>query len=589
MLSENGIIFVLKVVLMLRFATTYHFIWGLVFAGNRKVFCMSNRRFLPVFVALLLFSSSFASAARRPGWTSKKVDLRAGDGRRIKAIHYPKGKEVHTRRQKKTRVRKKMHKKQRPAIADPQTTNSVSVQPSKVTTGNVFVNTIESPPINGFIPWIAVTVTDESNGEEDYNAIPESSVTGNYFPANEHTDFAVGLFDTGASAHVMGYQASQILDLGWDMETGNYVEIAGVTGSVDTWVSKPLGVFIAGLNAIDTSVTPMWLDTSKLVGQSNVSIAVGEYPQEGAPDLPTAIGSPMSIFYTAVFDNDQPVSVYYEGKNYTAPNIELYPSGLENPAIPTYSIDIPLELRPGGAAAVSYIPTIDFGSLEMLPSSPSVIIGNSSQSLFFVHAVDLYDDDEMAFDKSRFMIDTGAQVTVIGKRIAARLGIDVNDPEFIVDIEGVSGEVSEIGGYYIDEIEIPALGEWVTFTNVPVILLDIASPEGGTLDGIIGMNLFNEYNMVLRGGGMFLQDDPSLELELITTPPATLAGDIAPDPVDGVVDAMDMQVFMQAWLTSSGDSNFNYLCDIAPESISDGKVDLQDMALMATNWLREIN
>jgi len=549
---------------------------------------MSNRRLLPIFVALLLFLSSFASAARRPGWTSKKVDLRAGDGRRIKAIHYPQGKEVRTRRQKKTRVKKKMHKKQRPAIANPLAGNSVSIQAPKVTTGNVFVNTIESPPINGFIPWIAVTATDEM-ADFDFNATVRHSVVGDYFPDNEHTDFAVGLFDTGASTHVVSYQASQVLNLGWNMETGNYIEIAGVTGSVEAWVSYPLGVFIAGLNAIDTSVTPMWLDTDKLVGQSNVSVAVGDYPSGGAPDLPTAIGSPMAIYYTTVFKNDQPVSVHYEGKNYTAPNIELFPSGSEDLNIPNYAINIPLELRPGGAGAVSFLFTEIDESFNFIPSTPSVIVGNSSQSLYFVHAVDLYDDDKMAFDKDRFMIDTGAQVTVIGKRIAARLGIDPDNPEFVVDIEGVSGEVSEIGGYYIDEIEIPALGEWVTFTNVPVILLDIASPEGGTLDGIIGMNLFNEYNMVLRGGGMFLQDDPTLELELITTPPATLAGDIAPDPVDGVVDAQDMQVFMQAWLSVSGDANFNYLCDIAPESISDGKVDLQDMSLMAANWLRDIN
>ena len=549
---------------------------------------MSNRRLLPIFVALLLFLSSFALASRRPGWTSKKVDMRAGDGRRIKAIHYPKGKEVQTRRQKKTRVKKKMQKKQRPAIANPLAGNSVSIQPSKVTTGNVFVNTIESPPINGFIPWIAVTATDEMT-DFDFFATVRHSVVGDYFPVNEHTDFAVGLFDTGASTHVLSYQASQVLNLSGDLYTGNYIEISGVTGSVEARVSYPLGVFIAGLNAIDTSVTPMWLDTDKLVGQSNVSIAVGDYPLGGAPDLPTAIGSPMAIYYNTVFKNDLPVSVHYEGKNYTAPNIELFPSGLEDSDIPDYAINIPLELRPGGAGGVSFIFTELDESFNFIPSSPSVIIGNSSQSLYFVHAVDLYDDDKMAFDKDRFMIDTGAQVTVIGKRIAARLGIDPDEPEFVVDIEGVSGEVSEIGGYYIDEIEIPALGEWVTFTNVPVILLDIASPEGGTLDGIIGMNLFNEYNMVLRGGGMFLQDDPSLELELITSPPAVIAGDIAPDPVDGVVDALDMQVFMQAWLTSSGDANFNYLCDIAPESISDGKVDLQDLALIAANWLRDIN
>jgi len=72
-------------------------------------------------------------------------------------------------------------------------------------------------------------------------------------------------------------------------------------------------------------------------------------------------------------------------------------------------------------------------------------------------------------------------------------------------------------GFYIDTLEIPALGRWFRATNVPVVLLDIASPEGGTLDGIIGMNLFVDCNLILRGGGLFLDDDPKLELERVVT------------------------------------------------------------------------
>ncbi len=76
-------------------------------------------------------------------------------------------------------------------------------------------------------------------------------------------------------------------------------------------------------------------------------------------------------------------------------------------------------------------------------------------------------------------------------------------------------------GFYVDVIQIPALGEWFTARNVPMVLLDVTSPEGGTLDGIVGMNLFVNFNLVVRGGGLFLQQDPALEFEPIGTVPAT--------------------------------------------------------------------
>ena len=557
---------------------------GFYRASPERLLTMQNRRFIPSTIALficILVLSSNLKAADRSNWRKKEVNFSAGAGRRIKAIKYPKGKGPLTREEKK----QKKVKKTKPSRTetDSQLSQSSALGPS------ISVITIESPPVNGFIPWIAVSATDERTGSEDYNAYPEYTApqTG-FYPANPQTDFTVGLYDTGASTHVASYQASQILNFPWTLESGNYVEIAGVTGSVEAAVSNPLGIYIAPLNAVNPET--MTLDTSALVGQSNVSIAIGQRPDPGAPDLPTAIGSPMAVYYTAVFDNENEITVHFQGQNYTAPEMYISPSELQDPCVPEYPVKIPLELRPGGAAAVSYIPTLDFGTIETIPASPSVIIGNSSQSLFFVHAVDLYEKDQQAYDKDRFMIDTGAQVTVIGNRVAARLNIDVNNPEFVVDIEGVSGHVSQIGGYFIDLIEIPALGEWVNFTNVPVILLDIASPEGGTLDGIIGMNLFNEYNMVLRGGGMFLQDDPVLELELITDSSTKLTGDIAPNPVDGIVDSRDLTLMMDSWLADSSDPNTNYnpVCDIAPTSISDGKVNLQDFSALSSNWLKTI-
>ncbi len=114
------------------------------------------------------------------------------------------------------------------------------------------------------------------------------------------------------------------------------------------------------------------------------------------------------------------------------------------------------------------------------------------------------------------MLDTGAQVTVIGSRMAARLRLRPDEFDFEVEIEDVTGTVVMYPGFYIDSIEIPALGDWVSFTNVPVVLLDVSSPEGGTLDGIIGMNLFSDFNLILRGGGLSLEGDPSLEFEPIS-------------------------------------------------------------------------
>ena len=368
--------------------------------------------------------------------------------------------------------------------------------------------------MDGFTPWIAVSVTNAREDSETVDADVWDSITGSYLTGHPESDYAIGIYDTGASTHVMGYEAANLAGLynpSFDLLTTNTVTIGGVTGEVDAWVSQPIGIFI---DRSDTQLNRMGMlwDRSEMVGQSNVAIAVG---QGGSSlDLPTAIGSPMSVYFTAVFNNNTIVTRTRDGNDYNSPDIHIYPQ--DDPRIPTYANMIPMELRPLGATSVQYIPGLNADLTDLEPTSPSMIVGTAYQSVFFVASVDLYRGTHSAIDKTRFMLDTGAQVSVVGSRVGARLGFNPAHPDFEVEIQGVTGEINTAPGFYIDEIDIPALGEWLSFTNIPVVLLDVSSPEGGTLDGIIGMNLFTDLNFTLRGGGMFLQDDPAIYYETIS-------------------------------------------------------------------------
>lgn len=319
-----------------------------------------------------------------------------------------------------------------------------------------------------------------------------------------------------------------------------------------------------------------------MVGQSNVSIVVGDEPFPSQPDLPTIVGTPMSVNFVTTINNDNPITVTYDGNDYTSPDIHFYDHS--DVGIPAYADSIPLNLIPSGAVNIQYI--IDFEAIfdfVFEPGTPSIIVGNSAQSLFFVDSADLHDGIHSAIDKKRFMLDTGAQVTVIGSGVGSRLGLDPTNPDFEVDISDATGAVTIAPGFFLDTLEIPALGDWLTYTNVPVVLLDVASPEGGVLDGIIGMNLFVNFNLVLRGGGLQGQAPPSLEYEII---PPGLIGDIAPVGGDGVVDFLDIGALGEAWLSTANSPNWNPQADIAPQPVSDGNINFLDLALMAGNWLR---
>lgn len=513
-------------------------------------------------------------------WEKKEVDLRAGGDRRIKAIYTPEdaplGAGVFPRKPQK-------------AISSPASASAYvhtksfstySSEPPKAEKSSVNEIQIEAPPVAGFVPYIAVAVTDKWAGDDlDWAATPEFRLRGRFLTDQPELDYGIGLFDTGASTHIVNYHDAQLTGIyAADLITTAVTELQGANASAFGRVSYPLAIFLDGLGAIDPN--NLNLDHGAVVGQSNVSILVGEEPPPGQPDLPTVVGTPMSVYVAAVIKNDRPVRILRNGSEYFGPDILFY--DVDDNEIPTYENSIPLNLLPAGGVNVQYI--IDYEAifdLEFRPGTPSVIIGNLAQSLFFVNSLDLFSGDQSALDKSRFMVDTGAQVTVIGTGIASRLALNPSEPDFAVDIQDVTGQVTVYPGFIIDTLVIPALGKRLRFSQVPVVMLDVASPEGGYLDGIVGMNLFTQFNLVFRGGGLLGQSPPSLEFMQIAPP---LVGDMAPGVGDGKVDYMDLAEWAGAWLATPTSSNWRVRADISPTQLPDEIVDLQDFAAFALQW-----
>ena len=531
--------------------------------------------FVLVLVAVVCWSP--VAQAGRSGWQRREVDWRISGGSRIKAISYPEarapslfGKPDH---HQPTESRQRLLRLEADSGFAPFTQES---------TGLIMTNVIDSPPIDGFVPWIAVAVTDERSDELDLNAVPKPSVVGKFLAPEPETSYGIGLFDTGSGAHIISAADAArtgLLDHTPSMLTSSSIDVTGVVGSATVWVSQPLGLFIDGIDAIEPN--GLSVDHAATVGQANVSVGVGDFID--SPNVPTVIGSPMSVFFTAVFRNDNQITIVRDGEEFTGPEISFYSE--DEPEIPDYANHIPLELRPSGSVAVQYFPNIldpfdpEFGA----PMSPSVMTSFlPSQSLFFVSSLDITHGGKSAIDKDGFMLDTGAQVSVISEAIAARLKLNSADADFEAEIVGVTGESIMAPGFVIDSLEIAAAPEWLSFTNVPVVMLDVDSPEGGTLEGVVGTNLFTTFNLVLRGGG--LPDFGGHRLDFEPIPPRPV-GDIAPGIGDGMVDLRDIAALANAWLAGPESPRWNPNADIAPRGDPDGSVDLLDLAVFAEYWL----
>jgi hypothetical protein len=342
------------------------------------------------------------------------------------------------------------------------------------------------PPLEGPLMIVALTVTDQNDGELEFAATAHLGVDGAPLNSGSSLPVAVGVLDSGAATHLVSYQDSLRVGLQGDWLTVNTFPAEGAGGSVDLIISRPVGFFSHGLQDLDAAGN---IRADVMLGQANFACGVNTLENEEAgSDIPTVLGAPFLFFFPAYIRNSQVIETSILGRQIFSPSVTFF-ADLDK--VPTLDHRIFLEVRPP-QGMVSYLALFDPD-----PIVPSVILSGFSAALFFT-ASDMAFTQGANSSHGRMMVDTGAQTTVLGQIAAAELDLDLRHPEFEVQVQGVGG-VETAPGFYIDSARIPAGGGAVSWSRIPVVILNVASPEGGTLYGIFGSNLIATRDVVFNG------------------------------------------------------------------------------------------
>lgn len=364
-------------------------------------------------------------------------------------------------------------------------------------------NEFPRPKVAGFQPLVAITTSDRKRGEDlEWEHDLHFGYAGNPLSGTPETDYVVGVLDTGAVANVIAGEHAEKLGVTSSLLTNNIATLVGFGNcpNVDASVSHPFGFFSQGLAAISENSQ---LDRQQLFGHSNVSNVV--LPEIEGSTPRTVLGLSMLSFFTSVIRNDVERTVRYEGEDVTSPDVQIYAPGDQQ--IPVFGRSIPLSIMGlGGLPATTaafYGLTVQPLDLQT-PQTPTILTSNpisipTGGNIFAEVGIGHGElGPTNPIQTVDLILDTGAQGSILSRAAAARLNIDLQNPDFVVDIETFGCTTPNVPGFYIDYMRINASGGAVEFSHAPFIILDIPSPNGGVLDGVLGMNAFWNRNLVLE-------------------------------------------------------------------------------------------
>ncbi|MDO8629031.1 MAG: retropepsin-like aspartic protease [Phycisphaerales bacterium] len=426
------------------------------------------------------------------------------------------------------------------------------------------------PRLAGFSPLIAITTSNKKRSpfdESPWEHLLESTYAGQHINPFPEADYVIGFLDSGSVVDLASDFYGLVLGLTGPYMTTNTIPIGGVGGTVQAMISQPVGFFAAGFSAINSNGE---LNFAALKGHSNVSVVVApDLACGNGEELTAFVGTPFLAFYNSVIRVDSPRRVSYDIRTYLSPEVSIQN---QSAPLPSYPRRFSMEL--GGispVATASFFP--DFEDLEtpFLPTMLSLTpLSFPTGAVFFANVFLRQGpaSPDNPLTPARLMVDTGAQSSIISPAMAANLSLPI-EPDFLVDACGVGGLVENIPGYYVDYVKINASGGALEFSRAPFIVLDLGSPEGGPLDGILGMNFFWNRNVIF---------EPSLTLSSFfhVSDPVPFA---APDfDLDLHVDAPDWAIQEICFTGPSGNG-------IGPECEhtdldGDGDVDLADFSAL---------
>ncbi|MBL9165074.1 MAG: aspartyl protease family protein [Planctomycetaceae bacterium] len=385
-------------------------------------------------------------------------------------------------------------------------------------------------PIDGFLPMVGITLTDEFVNDIDFFPKPATFVGGDYLSPDGSPRFELALLDTGAAVSLLTTAADATFNIDGPysgqpdgFKGTEFIQIGGATGLLEARVSDPLGLYAAGLQDRTGGGASLAINTSSLLGQTNTSVAT--LPVESP--LPNILGLTFASQYATRIRNSLPQLFESDGKTVRSPAIDFLPLGTGD----SYGITrkAPMSLLGSAPSTPFYqlnLGGIGGGNLDFYedPSSPTIVQGGHFLN---VNA----SNNGTALNSQQFFFDTGASVTVLSELTALQLGIDVQTdaPDFTLEIIGSGGGSGAVPGFFIDQFTVLATGGSVTLSNVPVLVFDVTNPAspGNIVPGIVGTNVFAGRDIIidpnpsLGGGGasagVYISDAVTSEKNWATT------------------------------------------------------------------------
>jgi hypothetical protein len=360
-------------------------------------------------------------------------------------------------------------------------------------------------PIDGYLPMAAITLTDEFVDDIDFSPYPSEGLGGSPVSSTGSAYFDIALLDTGAATSLITMTADAAFDLAGPypgesdgFRGTEFIPIGGATGLIEARVSDPLGLYAAGLQMRTGAGAELAINAVGIHGQTNTSIAT--LPSESS--LPNILGLSFASQYATRIRNSLPQIFDLNGQTVRSPAVDFLPLGSGN----THGISRKAPMNIEGASPSTPIYQLNFeGVLNgddpwENPSAPTIVQGG--------HFLNVNASNEgVNLATQQFFFDTGASVTVLSELTALQLGIDVqlDEPDFTIEITGSGGGSGAVPGYYIDQFTILATGGSITHTNVPILVLDVTNPAspGNVVPGIVGTN-------VLAGRDIIIDPNPSL-------------------------------------------------------------------------------
>jgi hypothetical protein len=380
----------------------------------------------------------------------------------------------------------------------------VIINSAAVSAAPISVLPLNSPPINGFTPYMVFGLTDEQDKNDTTFSAKASSSPGTAYsgaatlPVFQTPKYFVATVDTGSQAHLITYDQSLQFDLNGANRLGNYqAQIQGVNGIEDTEISDGLGLYSTGLsNATGFAGGTISVTAGTLKGLWNCSILNTE-PESG---LPALIGSPVLSRYQVVIQNSQTKHITVGTTTFRSPQVSFQTLNTAAPGGYFRLTNVNVQSANGVSPDAVFFPSFDnIENWADNPTTPSFWANLTAQATATHTGGSSGSQD--------FLFDTGAQVSVISEDTAASVGYftggpNPSTPDFYVAVTGVGGTIVQVPGFYMNQLTVTTNGGPISWTHVPVLVLDVPDPRDnvGFIPGILGMNLFTDRDLVINGG-----------------------------------------------------------------------------------------